>query len=218
MEGEIDHRATRRDFIHGELHRRDLNPDPFRQFADWLAAATEAGNFDATAMALATADAEGHPDVRFVLLKHFDERGLCWYTDQRSQKGQELAVNPQAAAVFYWPENDRQVRVNGPVERLSDTEAEAYFQQRPSSSRFAAAASEQSQPIADREALEQRVTDLQAHYPTGDVPRNPAWGGYRLLPERFEFWQGRRSRLHDRFLYQRSEDTGGVWVIQRLMP
>ena len=125
MKGEIDHRSTRRDFMHSELHRRDLNPDPFRQFADWLAAATTAGNFDATGMALATTDAEGRPDVRIVLLKHFDERGLCWYTDQRSPKGQELAANPRAAVVFYWPENDRQVRVDGPVEKLSDTEAEA---------------------------------------------------------------------------------------------
>ncbi|MHB1281850.1 MAG: pyridoxamine 5'-phosphate oxidase [Acidithiobacillus sp.] len=218
MKGEIDHRGTRRDYMHSELHRRDLNPDPFRQFADWLAAATTDGNFDATGMALATTDAEGRPDVRIVLLKHFDERGLCWYTDQRSPKGQELAANPRAAVVFYWPENDRQVRVDGPVEKLSDTEAEAYFQQRPDGSRFASAASEQSQPIANRAALEQRVTDLQARYPTGDVPRNPAWGGYRLQPEHFEFWQGRPSRLHDRFRYSRSAGTGGVWAIQRLMP
>ncbi|MGC9216676.1 pyridoxamine 5'-phosphate oxidase [Acidithiobacillus sp.] len=218
MEGEIDHRSTRRDFVHSELHRKDLNPDPFHQFSDWLAAAIAAHNFDATAMALATSDAEGHPDVRIVLLKHFDESGLCWYTDQRSPMGQQLAANPQAAVVFYWPENDRQVRVDGTVEKLGDVEADAYFQQRPEGSRFAAAASEQSQPIASRAALEQRVAALRARYPAGDVPRNPAWGGYRLQPEHFEFWQGRRSRLHDRFRYSRLADTGGAWVIQRLMP
>lgn len=218
MEGEIDHRDTRRDFTHGSLCRRDLDPDPFGQFARWLADATKAGNFDATAMALATADAQGRPSVRFVLLKHIDKRGLCWYTDQRSQKGQDLATNPRAAVVFYWPENDRQVRVSGSVEGLDDAETEAYFQQRPLGSRFAAAASVQSQPIADRETLEQRVTELQARYPTGSVPRNPAWGGYRLRPELFEFWQGRRNRLHDRFLYSRAEGTQETWRIQRLMP
>lgn len=218
MEGEIDHRSTRRDFIHGELHRRDLDSNPFQQLATWLAAATSAGNFDATAMVLATADASGRPDARYVLLKHFDETGLCWYTDQRSQKGQELAANPYAALVFYWSENDRQVRVNGAVEALDDSAAESYFQQRPSRSRYSAAASIQSQVIASRADLEARVVALQQRYPDDNVPRNPAWGGYRLIPERFEFWQGRRDRLHDRFVYRRSENHPFGWTIERLMP
>ncbi|WP_414041054.1 pyridoxamine 5'-phosphate oxidase [Acidithiobacillus sp. M4-SHS-6] len=218
MEGEIDHRSTRRDFTHGELHRRDLDNNPFQQLANWLAAATSAGNFDATAMVLATADASGRPNARYVLLKHFDEAGLCWYTDQRSQKGQELAANPYAALVFYWPENDRQVRVNGAVEPLDDAAAESYFQQRPSPSRYSAAASIQSQVIASRAELKARVAELQQRYPEGNVPRNPAWGGYRLIPERFEFWQGRRNRLHDRFVYRRPEGNRREWIIERLMP
>ncbi len=218
MEGEIDHRSTRRDFIHGELHRQELDSNPFQQLATWLAAAKEAGNFDATAMVLATADASGHPDARYVLLKHFDEQGLCWYSDQRSQKGQELAANPHAALVFYWPENDRQVRINGPVEPLDTAAAESYFQQRPSRSRYSAAASIQSQVIASRADLEARVAKLQQRYPQDNVPRNPAWGGYRLIPERFEFWQGRRDRLHDRFVYRRSDDPSQPWLIERLMP
>ncbi|PKY11636.1 pyridoxamine 5'-phosphate oxidase [Acidithiobacillus marinus] len=218
MEGEIDHRSTRRDFTHGELHQRDLDSNPFQQLATWLAAATSAGNFDATAMVLATADASGRPDARYVLLKHFDEAGLCWYTDQRSQKGQELTANPYAALVFYWPENDRQVRVNGAVEPLDDAAAESYFQQRPSRSRYSAAASIQSQVIASRADLEARVLALQQRYPDDNVPRNPAWGGYRLIPERFEFWQGRRDRLHDRFVYRRPENHPSEWTIERLMP
>ncbi|MGK9451577.1 pyridoxamine 5'-phosphate oxidase [Acidithiobacillus caldus] len=217
MEGEIDHRSTRRDFVHGELHRRDLDPDPFRQLAAWLEAAEKAGNFDPTAMALATADAHGQPSLRYVLLKHFDDRGLCWYTDSRSRKGRDLAVNPRAALVFYWPEVDRQVRIEGRTEMLPQSAAEDYFRQRPPRSRLAASASEQSQPIADRASLEARVASLAARYPDGSVPRNPAWRGYRLVPARFEFWQGRRDRLHDRFAYRRQEESN-TWEIQRLMP
>jgi pyridoxamine 5'-phosphate oxidase len=216
MDGEIDHRSTRRDFTSGELQRKQLSDDPFQQFATWLASATEAGNFDATAMVLATADASGQPDARYVLLKHFDARGFCWYTDQRSQKGRELAANPRAALVFYWPEIDRQVRISGSVEPLGEEDAEAYFQQRPSRSRYSATASEQSQPIPNRAALEERVAALHRLYPEDNVPRNPAWGGYRLIPDHFEFWQGRRDRLHDRFRYQRNSE--GVWMIERLMP
>jgi pyridoxamine 5'-phosphate oxidase len=212
---EIDHRSTRRDFTHGTLRRTDLAPDPFTQLAQWLSEAEYHGNFDPTAMALATANALGHPSVRYVLLKHFDARGLCWYTDLRSRKGVELAANPYAALLFYWAEVDRQVRIEGEVARLPDSEAENYFNQRPPGSRLAAAASHQSQPIGSREELEQRVSVLRAQYPNGDVPRNPDWGGYRLVPDSFEFWQGRESRMHDRFLYTRA---GEGWRIERLMP
>ena len=212
---EIDHRSTRREFLHGELHRADLLPEPHAMLARWLQDAEAAGNFDVTAMALATANLTGQPSVRWVLLKHFDARGLCFYTDGRSRKGQELADNPQASLAFYWPENDRQVRVEGRVERLPDADNEAYFNQRPLGSRMAAAASHQSQPIAARAVLEERLDALRAQYPAGDVPRNPDWGGYRLLPEVYEFWQGRESRLHDRFTYTRTADG---WDIQRLMP
>jgi pyridoxamine 5'-phosphate oxidase len=215
MTQEIDHRSTRREFLHGELHRADLLPEPSAMLARWLKDAEAAGNFDVTAMALATATPEGSPSLRWVLLKHFDARGLCFYTDGRSRKGQELAANPRASLAFYWPENDRQVRVDGRIERLSEADNEAYFNQRPLGSRLAAAASHQSQPLESREVLEARIEQLRAQYPAGDVPRNPDWGGYRLLPEVYEFWQGRESRLHDRFTYARVPDG---WVIQRLMP
>ena len=212
---EIDHRSTRREFLHGELHHEDLLPEPHLMLARWLKDAEAAGNFDVTAMALATATPEGRPSVRWVLLKHFDARGLCFYTDGRSRKGRELADNPQASLAFYWPENDRQVRVEGCIERLPEADNEAYFNQRPLGSRLAAAASHQSQPVESREVLEQRIEQLKADYPAGDVPRNPDWGGYRLIPEVYEFWQGRESRLHDRFTYTR---TAEGWAIQRLMP
>ena len=212
---EIDHRSTRREFLHGELHRRDLLPEPHAMLARWLKAAEAAGNFDPTAMALATATPDGRPSLRWVLLKHFDARGLCFYTDRRSRKGRELAANPRASVAFYWPENDRQVRVEGRVELLGHEADEAYFNQRPLGSRLAAAASHQSQPLESREVLEARIEALKRMYPAGDVPRNPDWGGFRLVPEVYEFWQGRESRLHDRFTYTRTADG---WAIQRLMP
>lgn len=214
---EIDHRATRRDYVYGKLHREDLAESPTAQLTRWLLDAESSGNFDATAMCLSTASADGRPSARYVLLKHYDERGLCWYTDARSRKGQELAENPWAAITFYWPENDRQVRVSGKIEELPESDAEAYFHQRPLGSRLAAAASEQSHAIESREALEARLEEVRARHPDGDVPRNPAWRGYRLIPDEWEFWQGRESRLHDRFLYLREMETG-QWKIQRLMP
>lgn len=215
MNDEFDHRSTRREFLHGALRRKDLLPEPHLMLARWLKDAEAAGNFDVTAMALATATPDGRPSVRWVLLKHFDARGLCFYTDRRSRKGRELAANPYASVAFYWPENDRQVRVEGRVERLPEADSEAYFNQRPLGSRLAAAASYQSQPIESREVLEARVEELKRQYPAGDVPRNPEWGGFRLVPEVYEFWQGRESRLHDRFTYTRTADG---WAIQRLMP
>lgn len=215
MSNEIDHRSTRREFLHGELHRADLLPEPHLMLAHWLKDAETAGNFDVTAMALATASLSGQPSLRWVLLKHFDARGLCFYTDGRSRKGRELADNPQASLAFYWPENDRQVRVEGRIERLPETDNEAYFNQRPLGSRLAAAASHQSQPLENREELEARIEALKQQYPAGNVPRNPDWGGYRLIPEVYEFWQGRESRLHDRFTYTRMAEG---WDIQRLMP
>jgi len=214
--GEFDHRANRRDYAYGELHRADLNPAPEAQLQTWLKEAEAAGNFDSNAMCLSTATAAGRPSARYVLLKHLDARGLCFYTDSRSRKGQELAENPFAALTFYWPETDRQVRVIGRIEPLPDADNEAYFNQRPIKSRMAAASSHQSQPIESRAALEARFAATQARYPAGDVPRNPAWGGYRLLPDEWEFWQGRRSRLHDRFIY--SPAPNGGWQIERLMP
>jgi len=215
MAGEFDHRADRRDYLHGELKRADLATDPIDQLERWLKAAAEADNFDPTACCLSTASADGWPSGRYVLLKHFDIRGLCFYTDSRSRKGQELDENPRAAMTFYWPENDRQVRVVGSIEPLSQEDNEAYFRQRPRGSRLAAITSTQSGVIESRDLLEARFNEMAERYPEGEVPRNPAWGGYRLVPREWEFWQGRASRLHDRFAYV-PED--GSWTIRRLMP
>ena len=189
--------------------------DPLRLFAQWLDEATQSEPADANAMALATVDQTGLPNVRMVLLKGFDERGLVFYTNMDSQKGQELARNPKAALLFHWKSRARQIRLRGPVEVVSDAEADAYFASRPRLSRLSAWASPQSAPIADRRALEQRLEDADRRHPGERVPRPPNWGGYRVVPSLFEFWQGRESRLHDRIAYLRS---GKRWRIVRLAP
>ena len=211
-----DQRAIRRPYSGAALRRGDLAADPLEQFARWLQAALDAGAADATAMALATASEEGRPSIRIVLLKHFDAKGYCWYTDYRSRKGAELAANPQAALLFHWRDLERQARIAGKVEKLSQAESEAYFQSRPEASRFAAAASVQSAPAAGRDCLEREVQRLRQRHPDGAVPRPTHWGGYRLRPAEYEFWQGREGRLHDRFRYLKGAD--GVWTAQRLQP
>ena len=216
MSSSGDQRTRRRDYGGKGLGRADLAVDPLQQFSAWLDDAIADGLTDPTAMALATAGADGAPSVRIVLLKHFDASGLCWYTDYRSLKGAELAENPFASALFYWREQDRQVRINGTVERLSAAESDTYFNARPPDSRYAAAASVQSAPIADRQALEQAVRTLrQAHAPEA-VPRPPEWGGCRLRPVEYEFWQGRPGRLHDRFRYRKIDPAR--WEVVRLQP
>ena len=166
-------------------------------------------------MTLATASASGMPSARIVLLKHFGAEGFAWYTDYRSHKGQELADNPQAALMFYWYGLERQVRIQGRVEKLSAAEGQRYFNERPVGSRISAAISHQSAVVDSRETLEQAVTELQQQHPEGDIPYPEFWGGYRLIPSHFEFWQGRASRLHDRFSYTRVD---GQWQIDRLSP
>ena len=210
-----DQRDARREYQTQPLRRADLAENPLVQFGAWLEAATTADSKDTTAMVLATVASDATPSVRVVLLKHFDADGFCWYSDSRSQKGLELAAHPIGSALFYWRDFDRQVRLTGRVERLSAAEADAYFQSRPEESRFSAAASVQSAPIRDRERLESAVTDLKAQYPDGQVPRPAEWGGYRLCPHSYEFWQGRETRLHDRFRYSL---TDGVWQVERLQP
>ncbi len=210
-----DQRHTRRDYAAPGLRRADLAADPLAQFERWFEQAVEAGLQDATAMALATADAAGQPAVRIVLLKHFDAEGFCWYTDHRSAKGRDLAENPRASCLFHWRELERQVRISGPVIRLDDADATAYFASRPADSRFSAAASRQSAPVASRAAMEAKVAELRRQFPEGDVPKPADWGGYRLTPTHYEFWQGREGRLHDRFRY--SAD-GAAWRIERLQP
>ncbi len=210
-----DQRDTRRDYAGGPLRRDSLADDPFEQFERWFAAAQNAGVPDVTAMALATADAASVPSVRIVLLKHFTREGFCWYTDYRSAKGRDLDANPVASALFFWAELDRQVRITGHVERLPAGASREYFRTRPEDSRFSAAASVQSAPIADRASLEAAVAALRARHPDGEVEPPESWGGFRLEPVEYEFWQGREGRLHDRFRYSRS-DAG--WQLERLQP
>lgn len=207
----------RRDYTANTLRRRDLADSPTEQFTHWLADARQHKILDATAMTLSTSDADGQPHSRVVLLKQFDEQGFNWYTYQQSDKAHQLQQNPKASLLFYWSALERQVRIEGTVEKLDPTEADAYFHSRPEGSRFSAAASVQSAPVENREQLEKAVARLHEQYPDGDVPRPAAWGGYRLRPHRLEFWQGRADRLHDRFIFQRSAD-GASWSVQRISP
>jgi pyridoxamine 5'-phosphate oxidase len=191
--------------------------DPFRTFESWMAEAAEKEPNDPNAMALATVDAEGLPDVRMVLLKGWDSEGFVFYTNTQSAKGRELESNPKAAVVFHWKSLRRQVRVRGPVERVSDAEADAYFQSRPRDSRIGAWASQQSRPLESRFALEKAVALTAARYPVGEVPRPPHWTGFRIRPVYLEFWQDKPFRLHDRLVYRRPEPRGG-WSTERLYP
>jgi pyridoxamine 5'-phosphate oxidase len=193
-----------------ELRRRDLDPDPVRQFERWFADAT-AAVATPEKMALATADVDAVPSARMVLMKQADEQGFVFYTHTTSRKGRELAANPRAALLFYWEPLGRQVRVEGAVEEVSDAESDAYFASRPLGARVGARASRQSEPLASRGELERRVAELASE----DPARPPTWGGYRLRPVAWEFWQHRDDRLHDRFRYTRDGDG---WRIERLYP
>lgn len=204
----------RRDYEGPALLREDLHADPIDQFSDWMEEAELSGILDPTAMTLATVDAQGRPHARIVLLKQFGPEGFVFYSHGLSDKGRELALNPHAALLFYWDRLDRQVRIEGRVETLPREAVCAYFHQRPRDSQLSALISEQSQPVASREALEDRLAAADAAYPD-DVPCPSDWQGYRVIPERFEFWQGRPNRLHDRFVYQRKD---GRWQIERLAP
>jgi pyridoxamine 5'-phosphate oxidase len=191
--------------------------EPLRLFAAWFEDATRAEGSDPTAMALATVDADGLPNVRMVLLKGADERGFVFYTNTESPKSRELAVAPRAAAVFHWKSLKRQVRLRGPVEPVSDAEADAYFATRPKGSQIGAWASRQSAPLEDRFALEKAVALFGAKYALGTVPRPPYWSGYRIIPLIMEFWHDRPFRLHDRLQFRR-ENVNAPWVKTRLYP
>jgi pyridoxamine 5'-phosphate oxidase len=185
------------------------------RFEEWLARARQAGLREPTAMALATADAQGRPSVRMVLLKGADERGFVFYTNLESRKGRQLSARPWAALGFYWDPLARQVIVEGGVEPVSAAEADAYWGSRPRESRIGGWASLQSRPLESREVLERRVEEAEAKYKGGAVPRPPHWAGYRVVPERIEFWEGRPGRLHERLLYER---PGGLWRKGLLYP
>ncbi len=199
------------------LHTSDLAPDPLTQFGAWFDAARAAEIFEPEAMALATATPAGAPSLRMVLLKIYDARGFAFFTNYASRKGGELTTNPQAALLLHWKELGRQIRIEGAVERVDRAETEAYARSRSRGSQLSALASPQSQPIPDRAWLEQRVAELARDAPE-QLPVGDSWGGFRLVPQRYEFWQHGADRLHDRFVYERSPDGTGAWTIQRLAP
>ncbi len=198
------------------LRETEVVEEPFGQFAAWMTAALDAGLAFPNAMTLATASPDGHPSARIVLLKGFDERGFVFFSNYESTKGRELASNPRAALVFYWFELERQVRITGVVDQLAGRESDEYFASRPVGSRVSTWASRQSEVIGDRSALELAAAEVRSRYPAGDIPRPPNWGGYRLVPNDVEFWQGRADRLHDRLRYRRTGD--GDWLLERLSP
>ncbi len=212
----MDVSGVRRDYKRAALNERDAAPEPIAQFRAWLADALAADPLDPTAMTLATADREGRPSARIVLLKGYDERGFVFFTNYGSRKACELLVNPRAALVFYWPASDRQVRVEGTVGKVSRKDTAAYFTTRPLASQLSAWASRQSAPVASREELERALAAAAERFAGSEVPAPDFWGGYRLNPTWVEFWQGRESRLHDRLVYRR--DPGGPWTIERLQP
>ena len=229
----------RREYSLTGMRWRDLEADPIVQFRKWfdqasgarasgrvrkffirlykrLLLASGAEALDLTAMTLATVDQLGRPSARVVLLKGVDQRGFVFFTNYESRKGHELTENPQAALVFYWPDQERQVRIAGEASKLPTAESDAYFRTRPRGSRLAAWASEQSATVKDRAALEEKWQQMEARYAGQEIPRPPFWGGYLLSPARIEFWQGRPNRLHDRFRYTLQPDK--IWLIERLSP
>jgi pyridoxamine 5'-phosphate oxidase len=206
----------RTEYMQRGLDEGQMDADPIRQFQLWFDATVAAGHPEPNAMAVATATLDGAPSARMTLLKGLDERGFVFYTNYESRKGGELAANPRAALIFFWVLLERQVRVEGRVERVTAAESDTYFHSRPVGSQLGAAASPQSQIIGGRAELEQAYRALEETFAGREVPRPPHWGGFRVLPQVIEFWQGRPSRLHDRLRYTRAPDGG--WRIERLAP
>jgi pyridoxamine 5'-phosphate oxidase len=197
------------------LREQDVDPDPLRQFERWFGLAAEAGVRAPEAAAVATASAAGRPSARMVLVKRFDARGFVFFSNYQSRKGQDLAENPHAALLFYWDGLGKQVRIEGPVQRVPAEDSADYVRTRPRGSQLSALASPQSRPVPGREVLEQRVAELEARYASRELPVPDWWGGYLLVPSSFEFWQHREDRLHDRLRYT---PRRGGWLIERLAP
>ncbi len=210
----MDLTALRQEYMRAGLHESDLAPDPFAQFASWFDEALRSGIALPNAMTLATATRAGRPSARTVLLKGFDTLGFVFFTHYRSRKGREIEENPEAMLLFRWGELERQVGIEGRVAKVSAAESDGYFATRPLGSRLSAIISPQSEPVLSREVLETALEEASKRW-RNEPPRPPHWGGYRLVPERFEFWQGRKDRLHDRLCYHKAE---GAWKIQRLAP
>jgi pyridoxamine 5'-phosphate oxidase len=200
------------------LREQDVDPDPLRQFTAWFQEVAAQSPYPPEAAAVATASRDGAPSVRMVLVKQFDEHGFVFFTNYESRKAQELAENPRAALLFYWDRLGRQVRIEGAAERARPEESVAYARRRARASQLSALASPQSQVIEDREALERRVSELAARYEGIELPVHETWGGYRIIPQSYEFWQQRDDRLHDRLRYVRDSDRESGWRIERLAP
>lgn len=207
--------SHRREYSRSELSKKSVASDPFEQFGKWLNEALASDLPEPTAVTLSTASVDCRPSSRVVLLKGFDSRGFVFFTNYQSRKGRDLESNPVAALNFFWPELERQVNVSGSVNKISGAESDEYFESRPFQSKIGAWASNQGEKIESRTAIVKRAAVIAAKHPLGHVPRPPHWGGFRLEPDRFEFWQGRPSRLHDRICYEREADA---WQIYRLSP
>jgi pyridoxamine 5'-phosphate oxidase len=217
METAVDAAELRKEYTLSGLHRKDLSPDPFEQFRLWFEESVQtAGDREPNAMTLATATSGGAPSARVVLLKSFSAQGVMFFTNYESRKAQQLTENPRAALNFHWPWLERQIAMEGLVQKVTRDESKSYFDKRPIGSRLGAIVSKQSSVIESRKKLEERLSALKQEYPADDPPLPEFWGGYLLVPHRFEFWQGRENRLHDRFLYTQTAD--GNWRIDRLAP
>ena len=214
----VDLSAIRSDYARAGLREEDVAPSPIVQLEKWLHDAIAAEHPEPTAMTLATASPDGEPAARVVLLKELDERGLVFFTHYEGDKGRQLAANPRASACLFWVMLERQARVTGSVVKVTRAETEAYFESRPRESQLGAWASEQSSVIAGREALEARLVEVRARFGDGPIPCPEHWGGYRLVPDRVELWQGRPNRMHDRLRYTRKSNEPNSWVIERLSP
>ena len=212
-DGEIA--AMRQDYTIGELLESSASPEPWELFSSWFESARNTKILEPNAMILSTVTQDGQPTSRVVLLKDFDQSGLVFFTNYLSQKGEQLAHNPRASILFWWESLQRQIRIEGEVVKIGEEESDTYFQSRPYGSRLGAWVSEQSHPIVDRTVLEKRQIKFEKKFAEGNVPRPDHWGGYRLTPNKFEFWQGRSNRLHDRLLYQMQQDA---WTRARLAP